>query len=261
VSEQEQVETLTVGGVDVVRYVKFGGEQPWADRAVLLVPVQEAVPLILTALPGWQFVPDLDADPEDNAKLVDALLAAGATVSRHALGYTYPLGGEVIIPADWSHPVLPSDAVLAPITEVTEELVGLIQRAFPPEHPDHSIDDWDPVDGLATLIERQSLGPVLDGTIQVLRGGRPLAALIINRFVGSPPYGGPWISDVFRDPDDLDARGLGGALIRRALALLAVAGEPALTLAVTAGNPAAQRYEALGFTRCWEALRLRLPPR
>jgi GNAT superfamily N-acetyltransferase len=110
-------------------------------------------------------------------------------------------------------------------------------------------------------LDGRTYGELLVGTAQVLRDGRPIAALIISRFAGDPPYGGPWITDVFRDPEDPLARGLGGVLIRRALALLAGTGEPALTLAVTAGNPAAQRYEALGFTRCWEARRLRLPPR
>jgi GNAT superfamily N-acetyltransferase len=259
VSQQEQVETLTVDGVDVVRYHKLGEKEPWADRAVLLMPVEPAVPLILAAMPGWSFIPDLDVDPIAGAALADALLDAGAVLQRHAFGYTFALDSGV--DPTWADPVLPAGAELAPILGVSDGLVDLVRRAFPPGHPDHAMDDWDPVAGLATLIERQTLGPILDGTVQVLRRGRPLAALIINRFVGSPPYGGPWVSDVFRDPDDPAARGLGSVLIRRALAVLAAAGEPALTLAVTAGNPAAQRYEALGFTRCWEARRLRLPPR
>jgi GNAT superfamily N-acetyltransferase len=253
----ERHEVLTVGGVDVVRYVRSGVKSPWADRAVLLIPVERAVPLILDAMPGWQFVPDVDED-SGAAALTQALLDAGATISRHALGFTYPLD-SADVPSEWGRPHLPSDAELAPITAVTDELVELIARAFPPGHPDHAMDDWDLAEGLETLVVSQKLGPLLEETAQVVRGGRPMAALIINRFTGEPPYGGPWISDIFRDPDDADARGLGTALIRRALVLLAARGEPALSLAVTYGNPAAEVYARIGFQQAWDVVRLKLP--
>ena len=259
-SDQQGV--LTVDGVDVVRYVRSGVLAPWADRAVALVPVDRAVPLILGAMPGWQFVPDVDEDPVAGHALAEALLAHGATLSRHALGYTFALDQESAgaeISPQWNNPVLPQGSTLDPIRVVTDELVELCSRAFPDTHPDHDPEDQRTHDQLAMLIEGDTLGPLLDGTAQVVRDGRPMAALIINRFVGTPPYGGPWITDVFRDPDDPDARGLGAALIRRALARLAAAGESALSLAVTFGNPAAQGYESIGFAQCWDVRRLKLP--
>ncbi len=242
----------------MVRYVRSGVKSPWADRAVALIPIERAVPLILEAMPGWQFVPDGDEETGADQALADALVQAGASVSRHALGYTYPLEGADL-PPDWAQPRLPGDAELAPITGVTDGLVDLIRRAFPPGHPDHAMDDWDLADGLETLVVSQKLGPLLDETVQVVRRGHPMAALIINRFTGEPPYGGPWISDIFRDPEDAEARGLGSALIRRALVLLAARGEPALSLAVTFGNPAAEVYARLGFQPAWDVIRLKLP--
>jgi hypothetical protein len=252
----EQVETLTVDGRDIVRYVRIDGDPPWADRAVPLVPVAEAAPAILAAMPGWHFVPDTDADPVAGAALAAALQAAGAVVARHAFGYTYPL--DMAVDPRWATPQLPEGTSVAELSGVSESMVTLSQRAFGPGHPDHEHGGMDTAVELGKLFDG-TYGELLAGTAQVARADVVMAALVVNRFRGEPPYGGPWIVDVFRDPDDPAARGLGSVLIRRALALLAADGEPALTLAVTAGNPAAQRYEALGFTRCWTALRLRLP--
>jgi GNAT superfamily N-acetyltransferase len=256
VSERERDETLTVDGRDIVSYVRIDGEPPWADRAVLLVPVEEATPAILAAMPGWHFVPDTDADPIAGAALAAALQAAGAVVARHAFGYSYPL--DAAVDPGWATPQLPEGASVAELSGVSQGLVTLSRRAFGPGHPDHEHVDVDTAVELGKLFDG-TYGELMAGTAQVVRAGVVIAALVVNRFRGEPPYGGPWIVDVFRDPDDPAARGLGSVLIRRALARLAADGEPALTLAVTAGNPAAQRYEALGFTRCWAALRLRLP--
>lgn len=65
-------------------------------------------------------------------------------------------------------------------------------------------------------------------------GGAVVGAALVNRTDGEPPYGGPWIAQVFREPG---ARGVGGALLRRALAIATRDGLPALGLAVTHGNP------------------------
>jgi len=54
-------------------------------------------------------------------------------------------------------------------------------------------------------------------------GGAVVGAALVNRTDGEPPYGGPWIAQVFREPG---ARGVGGALLRRALAIATRDGLP-----------------------------------
>ena len=71
-----------------------------------------------------------------------------------------------------------------------------------------------------------------------------------------PPFGGPWIADVFRDPS---ARGVGGALLRRALAVATRDGLPALGLAVTHANSARPLYAAHGFADVWNGLNVDVP--
>jgi GNAT superfamily N-acetyltransferase len=61
-------------------------------------------------------------------------------------------------------------------------------------------------------------------------------------------FGGPWVAQLFRDPDPALA-GLGRALLQCALSRATAAGLPALSLAVSEGNTAVRLYEALGFER------------
>ena len=70
--------------------------------------------------------------------------------------------------------------------------------------------------------------------------------------------GGPWVSDIFRDPPN-QHRGLGQHLLRRAIHALSLAGESTLTLVVSAGNPARSMYERLGFVVLAERYKLALP--
>jgi predicted N-acetyltransferase YhbS len=76
--------------------------------------------------------------------------------------------------------------------------------------------------------------------------GRAIGAVLVTAADGEPPLGGPWLAQLFRDPDPAYA-GTGRGLLQAALARLAAAELPALSLAVTDGNPAMHLYEALGF--------------
>lgn len=98
-----------------------------------------------------------------------------------------------------------------------------------------------------TLLRCSSLAVGEDGTVR--------GAVLINGTPGEPPTGRPWISQLFRHPD---ARGTGGPLLRRALALATRDGLPALGLAVTHGNLARGLYEAHGFAATLESLTVAL---
>ena len=82
--------------------------------------------------------------------------------------------------------------------------------------------------------------------------GVVVGVALITDSGGEPPFGGPWVINVFRDPA---VPGTGAPLLRRALALAAAAGLPALGLAVTHGNTGARAvYAALGFEDRLESL-------
>jgi hypothetical protein len=71
-----------------------------------------------------------------------------------------------------------------------------------------------------------------------------VGAILVNGTPGDPPFHGPWVSDIFRRPD---VPGVGGALLKRALAVATRDRLPAVGLAVTHTNPAMALYAALGF--------------
>jgi GNAT superfamily N-acetyltransferase len=81
-----------------------------------------------------------------------------------------------------------------------------------------------------------------------------VAACLVN----DRPDEGPWISEVFRDPEPRYA-GTGAALLRRTLALASGAGLRSIGLAVTVGNPAQQVYAKLGFRVASTALNCIVP--
>jgi ribosomal protein S18 acetylase RimI-like enzyme len=91
------------------------------------------------------------------------------------------------------------------------------------------------------------------------RDSNPVVALtLINRMPGEAPTGGPWVSEICRDPDQRYA-GLGASLLCRVMAQLADGGESSLSLVVTDGNPAQQVYERLGFRYIKSFRKLSIP--
>lgn len=222
--------------------------RPWADLAKVLRP--GAVEVVFRELPGWVVTGD-----EDFGR---ALLAAGARPLRHAHAYSRDLR-SLPAPAEWAetgYGVVPCDAV--PATEVFPAW----RAAYGPGHPDNENPDDDAAAlerELAPMLAGEILGPLLPCGGLLLRDDRVVAGVLVGGIPHrEPPMGGPWIIDVFRDPNTRYA-GLGTVMLRRALALATLHGLPALGLAVTEGNPARRVYERLGFRHLSSAISVIIP--
>jgi ribosomal protein S18 acetylase RimI-like enzyme len=254
VSEPEGTTELVVDGRPVLRYLRGDGDRPQADLARVLVTVEHAVPLVLRELAGWYLSTD---DPDFER----ALVARGATLARHAHVYGFDLAaaGGGIDPA-WGDPSLPRGLRVAGVTRPASELAAVELVAFPPGHPDHEFTDAAQARELMQrLVDGEVVGPLFpDASSVVVDDDRVVAFLLVNRMPGAPPFGGPWLSDVARDPDPT-YRGLGTVLVRRALAVLAAADETTLGLVVSEGNPARGLYESIGFGHRHTSRRLLLP--
>ncbi|MFZ0323647.1 MAG: GNAT family N-acetyltransferase [Actinomycetes bacterium] len=245
-------------GRELLRFVPMQ-EIAGADFAEPLVGVDDVVPAVLAAMPGWTLSSSDDA-------LIDALVEAGATQTRHSHGYTIDLQDPPPDPA-WMQPELPHGVrILSDIpSDILSDGVSLRDqgelsvRAYPHGHADH--DGGDP-EHAATMLARlyggRYIGPVLDATGLVLDADRLVGVVIVNRMPGLAPWGGPWVSEIFRDPHPRYAR-LGAALLRRAMAILASEGESSLSLVVTDGNPARSLYERLGFRYVGSSRKVKLP--
>lgn len=225
-------------------------DRPTVEDVVLRVPVEQAVPILLRELSGHYLTSQDDS-------LVDALIAAGATIARHAHVYTHDL---VDVDDAWRAPSLAEGLQVTPLDRPAVDLVPVELAAYPPEHADHEFDDPDRVTRFVQqMLDGEIVGPYLpEPSGLVVDGDRPVVLLVVNRMPGDSPLGGPWVTDVARVPDPR-YRGLGALLLRRALAVLRDAGEKAFGLAVTDGNPAAAVYEELGFRRVSSARRILLP--
>lgn len=134
------------------------------------------------------------------------------------------------------------------------------REAFPPDHPDHfEGDDAAAMAFLRRLVDGSELGP-LHPASAVVRDvdGRPLAGVLVNLRAGGPPWGGPWIADLWRDPG-LRGAGVGAFLIGHVQQALARDGHSSVTLKVTHGNPARRSYERAGFRVVLESQTVALP--
>lgn len=201
------------------------------------VSAERALPAIRAELHGWRIAGD--------ETLGRALIAAGGTPARHAHVYSHDLRD---VPAA---PDPPAGLTLVPADRPAADLLGAYVAAHPPDHVDFPvIAGEDSAEYLGGLLAGR-LGPLLDCSgLAVDTEDRVTAALLITLTPGAePPFGGPWVMDVFRDPAH---PGAGRALLRRAL--IRAQGLPALGLAVTHGNPAERVYAKLGFRRVFTAL-------
>lgn len=177
--------------------------------------------------------------------LVDALAAAGAALGRRSLVMALAPLPDSMDEGRWSESVGP---LIADPARHADALV----RAFPPEHPDHDpaiADRAGAVRALESYFAGAVIGPHLaDASSEAVDGdGRVVGGLVINRMPDhdeSP--GGPWVTDVFVEPE-VQGRGVGRALFARAVSALRAAGEPTLRLAVHVDNPAQRLYADLGF--------------
>lgn len=234
---ETQWSELEHDGALVGRYQVYRSTPPTADLFEGVGPREGTVAGVLAHLGGWQVATEDDA-------LADALVAAGGVQQRHSHVMSRAVAATDM-PAEWTLP-WQLDALVA-TTTFGPEVVPLFRRAYPPGHVDEEKGtDEEIVGDVHARLRGERMGPIHPGSAVVRDAGTPVGLIIVNRVPGSPPLAGPWVSDVCRDPDPR-YRGVGGALLERAIGVVARHGEPALSLAVTVGNPAQRLYEQLGF--------------
>jgi hypothetical protein len=242
--DADQLLTTPDGRV-IARYARRTAEdgRPMADLFALAdgVDPAEAVPAILIALRGWRVA----AAPD----LAHELVLAGARAHRHAHVMSRDLRRDPA-PTAWLAPALPDGYRLTPVDRPAGELAGACAAAYPPGHPDHIAEP--PERELDAIVSGRLLGPLLPcSALAIAPDGSVAGAVLVNDSGGEPPFGGPWLSQIFRRPE---ARGLGVPLLRRALAGATRDGLAAIGLAVTHANSARERYGAHGFTHVLESL-------
>jgi ribosomal protein S18 acetylase RimI-like enzyme len=165
-----------------------------------------------------------------------ALIAAGGRALRHAHLMSHDLAER----PDWHEP---PGYRLSDVDRPAADLVDAFRAAYPPGHVDRREESDEQVLNLLDgYVEGREFGPLLRGSgLAATPDGAVVGGILIGTLPGDPPLNGPWIIEVFRDPEH---PGVGRALLERALA---IADAPALGLMVTEGNPARGLYEALGF--------------
>jgi GNAT superfamily N-acetyltransferase len=176
--------------------------------------------------------------------LARALLDAGAVRRRHARLMTHDLRE---VPAE-------VDPRVVPLAASADELIPSHRAAYRPDHPDYLLSQ--DTSAIGQLLRGELVGPLLAASRMAVVEERIVGAAILNDFPGEPPFAGPWLSELFRDPA---VRGIGRELLRGALAAAAADGLPALGLAVTGGNPAAELYLDEGFRTVREDISVTLP--
>ncbi|MGW0658507.1 GNAT family N-acetyltransferase [Streptodolium elevatio] len=216
------------------------------------VPLADLAAAVLRALPGWAVC----AQEREGR----ALAAAGARLQRHAHCYTWDLVARPPEPS-WAVPELPPGITLSPAVEhEPADLTAAWIGAYPPGHPDNpGGESFDSARAqLATLYEGTLIGALMPASCVLRHGPRPVAVCLANDRPGAPPLLGPWVTEVFRDPDRAYA-GLGATALRATLARAAADAVRALGLAVTEGNPARATYEKLGFAHSESTMTLLVP--
>jgi GNAT superfamily N-acetyltransferase len=230
----ERRKLVDADGLPLARFVHSERDgRVVADLFELEVPVERALPTILTELSGMRVA--------GTEALGRALVAAGAIPARHAHVYSHDL-------RERPTPTLPAGLRFAPADRPAADLLPAYLASHPPQHVDAHVLAGEDSGAHLTRILRGELGRPLEGSALAVDGDdRVVGAILVNEFADAdPPFGGPWVMEVFRAPG---ARGAGRALLERALSVT----EGTLGLAVTHGNRAEGLYAALGFERVFTA--------
>jgi len=240
--------TLDVHGRSVLRYVAgMRDGRPLADLAEPLT--SDAAGLVIEALPGWVIA------SSDRAFVTD-LTAHGARLTRHRYVMSAPTAPHADAPLD-----PPSGIHLVPLREVSvDQLLPSWLAAYPDGHVDHEsgstqdiIDTcWD------HLADPQWWTTMHRSTAIAFSADTIVGGIIVDIRPQPVPFGGPWLSDIWRRPGHGN-RGLGTWLIARAMRLLYDDGLQTLGLSVTHGNPARRIYDRVGFVEKLESWTLRVP--
>jgi hypothetical protein len=238
---------LDDSGGEIARFRQVEREKRVADLFTLAdgVEPERAAGVVMAELAGWRI-----AAEEPFGRL---LVAAGGRPHRRSHAMSRDLVRDPA-PSGWLEPPLPAGVRLTDVDRPAIELAPACHAAYPREHPDYS--DEAPEVELEEIMSGRLMGPLLRCSgLAVGEDGTVLGAVLITGTSGAPPTGGPWIAQLFRRPD---VPGLGGPLLRRALALATRDGLPAVGLAVTHGNPALGLYEAHGFAEVLDSLSIAL---
>jgi len=230
------------GGTPLARFVERTRDGRIADLFELEsgVNLDDVVPLVREELRGVRVAGD--------EALGRALIEAGGKPQRHASVYSANPPGKRD-PGAWR---APDGVALTPVDRPADELLPAYRSAYPPDHPDlrHLDAPLDLAADLRSIARGEMVGPILrcSGLAIDESTGEVVGAILVADAPGDPPFGGPWIAELFRHRDRAPA-GTGRALLERALALAARDGLATLGLAVTVGNRAEALYRALGFAR------------
>ena len=248
-------ETLTsADGSTLLWFTRAPGDReglPWVDGAARPqgVALADCTDAVLSEFGGC-------AVSTDDVDLARALEGRHARVMRAALAMSLPLTEEPPlrgVPDHVSLGTLTADG----LAERADEIGEVAFRA-------HGTDEgWADASAAATSMRKaaagEALGPLLDSSVIATRDDAVVGACLITDRPGEPPSGGPWVLDVFRDPDD-PATGVGGAMLTHAARSLRSVGLAALSLAVTSGNERAiGLYRSLGFVEHGQSWTLALP--
>lgn len=214
--------------------------------------IADAARALVVQCPGW-YMSTLDP------LLAGAVRASGSTPTRHVHVMVAPTRPN----PKSNEPAIPASLEIA-FRDFAEfdwaDILPSWKAAYAPGHPDYQAgDDEDLIEAeLRPYVEHEALGPVHRSTTLAVVEGRVVGAIVISLRPEPVPFGGPWITEVWRDPSS-PLRGLGAALVERALTMLWADGFAALGLAVTDGNPAGHVYERLGFEPSLESWTYLLP--
>lgn len=212
--------------------------KPWADQ--LEISGQGAAAAIVTSMRGW-FV-------TASSELSGELIARGARAMKEGHRMSRDLVKDPP-PNHWADLEAPERARITPANRPAEDLLTCWRAAYPPEHPDHfpGSDEEAVRDQLGPLLTGNLHGPLLpESALAVDTTGGVVGCILVNQTEGTPPYGGPWVTELFRVPGPTFA-GLGSLLLKLAIGRAAVNGLPAIGLVVTLHNPAYGLYQAHGF--------------
>ena len=241
--------TLDVAGRPVLRYVAGTRDgRPLADLAEPLVDDATAADAVITVLPGW-----LIATP--HRSFATALTAREAIPMRHRYVMSASTAPHADAPLD-----PPSGIHVVPLRDVSvDQLLPSWLAAYPADHVDHeSGSTQEVIDSCWQHLADPLWWPTMHRSTAVAYSADTIVGGIIVDLRPEPvPFGGPWLSDIWRRPDRAHL-GLGTWLIARAMRLLNDDGMATMGLSVTHGNRARRVYERLGFAEALESWTLRI---
>ncbi len=189
-----------------------------------------------------------------NSAFAKELIAQGCITKRNAIAMTCDLTQLKISPTQ----NLRETRFIEEID--SGELFESWNNAYGSTHPDHIPGNRSDLirDHLQPLLDRTEMGDNHRSSLAIIDNGTPIAAIIISLRDGLPPFGGPWISEIWVEPKH-QGQGIAKYLIAHAQVKLKADGYSSLGLAVTNGNQAKQLYENTGFTIVKEFWTLAVP--